>query len=298
MVQLVNMPSRKKNGLGRGLSVLIPNHKGSEEGGGGVKIIPLIDIVASSVQPRSEFSIAALTELAASIREHGVLQPILVRPHPDGQRYEIIAGERRFRASIKAQLSTIPCLIIDVADDKALPIALVENLQRENLNAIEEARGFLRLCEEQGLTQEEVAKVVGKDRATIANSLRLLKLPQSVQEMVIDNTLSMGHARALLAVKIPALIEELAYVVAKEGMSVRDVESLAQRTVNEGLRQRPGPLVTQAVPVAEKEVRRQLERALGTKVEVNRKGEKGTIVLHFSCIDQLNDLLARLGVSL
>jgi len=297
-VQSVEMSSKKKNGLGRGLGALIPTGNSLEDGRR-VKNIPISALVASRMQPRTEFSPEALNDLSASIREHGVLQPILVRPHPDGIRYEIIAGERRFRASSKANLESIPCLVVDFSDEKALPVALVENLQREDLNPIEEAKGFLRLAEDQGYTQEQIAKVVGKDRATVANVMRLLKLPESVQEMVADSTLSMGHARALLAVKIPALIEELAYVVAKEGMSVRDVESLAQKTVQEGPEKKRAVVKTPKVEAAaEREIRRQLERRFGTKVDLNRSGDKGTITIHFSSTAQLNELLGFLKISI
>lgn len=306
MVQSTEASARKKNGgLGRGLGALIPEGTGGKDNQNsdknGVRNISLSAIVASSAQPRTEFAPQALNDLAASIREHGVLQPILVRPSKDGFHYEIIAGERRFRAAQKANLTNMPCLVSNISDEKALPIAMVENLQREDLNAIEEARGYLRLSDEQGLTQEEIAKIVGKDRATIANAMRLLKLPTMVQEMLAEGSLSMGHARALLAVKIPALIEELAYVVVDEGMSVRDVESLAQRKAQDLLAKKPGSVAPSAstakkVSAVEKEIRKQLERSLGTRVDFNHSGGKGSIVVHFSSTDQLNDLLAMLKV--
>lgn len=297
MEHTIDSVSKKRNGLGRGLGALIPtgDHSDSDVG---IKIIAISSLVASAVQPRTEFSIQALNDLAASIREHGILQPILVRRHEDGVRYEIVAGERRFRAAAKANLDQVPCLVVDIADEKALPIALVENLQREDLNPLEEARGFLRLSDELGYTQEEIARVVGKDRATVANTMRLLKLPMSVQEMVADRTLTMGHARALLGVKIPALIEELAYVVAKEGMSVRDVESLAQRTAKDSVKKPGSPKPVRGDQPLEREIRRQLEKLFGTKVELNRFGEQGTVVIHFTNTEHLNDLIDRFKISL
>ena len=201
----------KGRGLGRGLSALIPPKPAESRNNGadrrGSLMLPVEEILPGDAQPRQRFDDAKLTELAESIKNHGVIQPIVVRKR--GGQYEIIAGERRWRAAQKAGLTEIPAVISDAAAEDTLTIALVENLQREDLNPIEEAEAFHRLHESLGYSQLEIAEAVGKDRTTVANSLRLLKLPQPVRQQVLDGELSMGHARALLALDDAAEMEKV-----------------------------------------------------------------------------------------
>ena len=215
------MPERKRGGLGRGLSALMDEAATP----GAVRMtLPLADIVASATQPRRRFDEVAMDELVESIRARGVLQPILVRPIAGG-RYEIVAGERRWRAAAAAQLHEIPVVIRDLDDAAAFEIALVENIQRADLNPIDEAEGYRRLLGEFGHTQEGLAKIVGKSRSHIANLLRLLDLQTDVRELVAVGALSMGHAKALMGAVDPYA---LAYRAINEGLSVRQVEALAR----------------------------------------------------------------------
>ena len=226
------MPAQKRN-LGRGLSALIPpkpeqpteSAAAPSEPRNGLSQLSIDEILPSDAQPRQYFDEAHLEELAGSIRDHGVLQPIVVRKRAPSQ-YEIVAGERRWRAAQRAGLRVIPAVIADVAEQDMLTLALVENVQRQDLNPIEEAEAFQRLHVELGYSQSEIAKAVGKDRTTIANALRLLKLPKVVQGAVLDGRLSMGHARSLLALSTDDAMVKTAREVEQKGLSVRQTEAL------------------------------------------------------------------------
>jgi len=216
----------RQTGLGRGLGALIPTGAATS-GGRGFTEVPVTAIRPNRYQPRTVFEEEALSGLAASIREVGVLQPVLVRALEDG--YELIAGERRWRAAQRAGLDRIPAIIQERDDLASLQVAVIENLHRRDLNALEEAAAYRQLIDDFKLTHEEVAKRVGKSRATITNMLRLLQLPAALQRMVLDGALSAGHARALLALPDRRLQEELARRIVEEGLSVRDVEALTRR---------------------------------------------------------------------
>jgi ParB family chromosome partitioning protein len=245
----------------------------------------------SGGQPRTRFDEARLEELAASIREHGVLQPLLVRPVPGG--YEIIAGERRWRAAQRAGLLEVPAIVRDrTTADGAFELALVENLQRDDLNAIETAEGYHRLLDEFGYTQERLAQRVGKDRSTVANALRLLKLPERVKGMVAEGRLSEGHARALLGIGDRGALSAAAEKVVREGLSVRQAEALARRVAGG-----KGGSPAKGKPAESASVRdlvERLQRALGAKVRVVHRGGKGRVEVHFASLDQLDRILEKL----
>jgi ParB family chromosome partitioning protein len=279
----------KGRGLGRGLSALIPPKpvEDTSSAGRGALTLPVEEILPGDAQPRQRFDDDRLDELADSIKAHGVIQPILVRKRNGG--YEIVAGERRWRAAQKAGLKSIPAVVSDVAPEDALTLALVENLQREDLNPIEEAEAFHKLHEKLGYSQQEIAEAVGKDRTTIANSLRLLKLPQQVRQQVLDGELSMGHARALLALDDAAEMEKLGKEVVSKGWSVRQTEKATQPA--QPRRGKQNGRETEA----ERDVRQRLQRALGTRVDLKHKAGKGTLTVHFASFAELESLMARFG---
>jgi ParB family chromosome partitioning protein len=277
----------KKRGLGRGLAALIPQKPAEGVAplqNRGSLLLPVEDILPGDAQPRQRFDDAKLDELADSIKNHGVIQPIVVRKR--GGQFEIIAGERRWRAAQKAGLTQIPAVVSDAAPEDTLTLALVENLQREDLNPIEEAEAFHRLHQALGFSQHEIAEAVGKDRTTVANSLRLLKLPQPVRQQVLDGELSMGHARALLALEEPSEMEKLGREVVAKKWSVRQTERATQP---------PAPKKQGRESEAERDVRQRLQRALGTRVDLKHKSGKGTLAVHFASFAELESLMARLG---
>jgi ParB family chromosome partitioning protein len=231
----------------------------------------------------------ALAELAASIRSQGLMQPLLVRP-VDRERYELIAGERRWRAAQMAGLDEVPALVRDVPDEAALALSLIENIQRENLNPMEEAAGLQRLVEEFNMTHEQAADAVGRSRSATTNLLRLLKLAKQVQEMVMEGALEMGHARALLALD-PARQIEAAHRIAARGLSVRDTEALVQSM----LRGRPGSVRTKKTDRDLARLEEELSGNLGTTVEIrpSKKGS-GKLVVHYSSLDHLGELMKKL----
>lgn len=272
----------KRPALGRGLSALIPEPLSQPPRPGPVEVdLDLLD--PNPKQPRMGFDDARLDELAASIKLNGVIQPIVVRRV--GPRFEIVAGERRWRAAQRAGLLKIPVIIRDVPDEKLLEVALIENVQRENLNPVDEAQAYRRLTEELRLTQEQVATAVGKDRASVANYLRLLKLPDSVQAMVASGTLSMGHARALLALEDPGRIEAAARQVVARGLSVRETESLVRR-----LARPPAARAEAPADVHTRQAEERLRLALGTRVRIVRRGAGGRIEIEFVSEDELQRL--------
>lgn len=262
-----------KRGLGRGLSALIPN--ASQEEAGESHEIAVSQIQPNPKQPRTDIDEERIAELADSITKVGLLQPIIVRPYGEG--YQIIAGERRWRAAKVAGLEKVPVRLITADDTSSLEIALIENLQREDLNSIEEARGYRRLLSEYQMTQAELADKVSKSRSAITNALRLLDLPEEVQELVYQGKLSAGHARAVLSVPDEALRVKLATKLAEEGLSVREAENLA-RLYAAGQTERSARPVT---PKSFKVVARKLRVVLGTNVRVKQNDKKGKIEIEF-----------------
>lgn len=281
---------KKIGGLGKGLDMIyLENESESSES---TVILRLSDIEPNRSQPRTEFDEEALSNLAESIKENGVLQPILVRPLFGGG-YQIVAGERRYRASMLAGLSEIPAMIRDLSDSKVYELALIENLQRENLSPIEEALGYKHLMDDYSMTQEQISTAVGKSRPAVANALRLLKLPDKVRSLVSDGRLSAGHARALTAIEDSGMIEKLAEEICEKGLSVRAVEKLATDSKKSQKKQS----VSQSKPSFYTEVEIALSENLGRKVRVAKgSGSKGgTLTLEFYSDEELRELANRLG---
>ena len=286
-----------QKGLGKGLGALLgdtsPLSSASAAEGSGVTMLPIAKVEAYRKQPRKQFDEASLQDLADSIRRHGILQPLTVRKLSSGY-YQIIAGERRWRAARMAGLSEVPVLIIEADDRKAMELAMIENLQREDLNPIEEAEGYKALMEDYGLTQEEAAARVGKSRSNVANVLRLLNLSAPVRALLAKGVLSAGHARALLPLKAAAQ-EKAAKAVAEGGLSVRQTEALAKKLLSETDKS-PSPKAAKAgvdyTAEAEKELSSRLSR--GCRIVTGRK--KGKIELEYYDLDDLNDLIDALRV--
>ncbi len=276
------MPARKKKALGRGLGALIPQKEHSApSSGAGVTEVAIGEISPNPYQPRKTFRDEAIQELAASVKEHGIVQPLLVTKTESG-KFQLIAGERRFRAARIAGLNKVPVVVKDsVAGLGALELALIENIQREDLNPIEEAVAYKQLHDEFGLTQEEVAKRVGKERSTVANHIRLLKLPDKVKKLVAEGSLSMGHARALLAVESASRIQELAERVVADDLNVRQTEALVSPPPPKAIKKSEDKDVFTA------DAEERLKKSLRTKVEIRRKRRGGTISIGFSSEDEL-----------
>ena len=279
----------KRSGLGRGLDVLLPQN--DELFQTVVQDVAIDELDPNTAQPRKDFDKEALEQLAESIRSAGVLSPILVVQ--DGMRYRIVAGERRFRAARLAGLSTVPCIVRDLTNEQQMEAALIENLQRQDLNPIEEAEGYKTLIETYHMTQEYAAATVGKSRPAVANAMRLLTLDESVREAVKDGRLSAGHARALLP--LPAARQrEAAEAIAAQGLSVRQTEALVKRLTTEKKEREPSiEEITHKLHahIAEEELAQSLGR--GVKIVAGRK--KGRIELDYYDMDDLNDLLDALG---
>jgi ParB family chromosome partitioning protein len=278
--------SPRKIGLGKGLESLIPTTEAEgAEAGQGVLEVPLNAISPNPHQPRSPIREGDLAELAASIEEHGIIQPLIVTETVDG--YQLVAGERRWRAARVAGLSRVPVLIKDVASSKLLELALVENLQRSDLNPLEEAAAFQQLADEFELTQKEIAQRVGKSRTTIANTLRLLTAADAVQEALLEERISEGHARALLGLEKAAAQEAALKTVLKQELNVRQTEELVRRLIGrqekeEEPSRRPSPEV--------RELESRFREALSTKVSLKRKGKGGRLVIYFYSEEELGAL--------
>lgn len=276
-----------RKALGRGLDALIPGREGVEEGQRPSRLaeIDVDRIRPNPKQPRDRFDDEAIDAIAASLQEHGLLQPVVVRRAGE-EEFELIAGERRWRAAQRAGLQRIPAVVRDADARQSLELALVENLQREDLNPVEEAQGYHLLIEDMGLTQEQVAAKVGKDRSTVANYLRLLKLPAPVQEMLIDEELTMGHARALLGAPDAASQRRIAERVVRDHLSVRRTESLVRdESPDEGGSKASRPRRSKDPDVAAAEEK--LTKALGTPVSI-RGRERGRLEIRFTSLDELN----------
>ena len=275
--------AKKQSGLGKGLGALmLENNTDSMVS---TDTLAVNDIIPNKEQPRKTFDEAALQELADSIKQHGVLQPLLVRPLTAGG-YQLVAGERRWRASRLAELKEVPVIIKELSDTEAMEIAIIENLQREDLNPIEEAEGLQALIDKCGFTQEEVATSVGKSRPAITNALRLLRLPQEVRQMTKDGDISAGHARALLAFDNEPMMLECAKQIVDKKLTVRDVEKMAKRPKTSKIKASSG----KARDSFYDEVELALSDALGTKVKVYNSRNKGTLEIEFYTLDDLKNI--------
>jgi ParB family transcriptional regulator, chromosome partitioning protein len=282
-----------RRGLGRGLSALLDDAGDNPAAGAqsdGARDIPIELVHRNPDQPRRHFSEAEIGELETSIRDKGILQPILVRPSPKTPgEYEIVAGERRWRAAQQAGLTAIPALIRALDDDKAFEIAVVENVQREDLNAMEEAQAYASLMRRMAYTQDKAAAAVGKSRSHVANTLRLLQLPDSVQDHVLFGRLTAGHARAILSAAFP---EVLAQAIVEKGLSVRDAEALAKRK-STAPKKASGPRrVGKDADTASLEVT--VEEALGLSVDITDRGGSGEVKISYATLEQLDEICRRL----
>ena len=289
------MAGKKKNtGLGKGLEALFAEASGDvrssglsgqgEENSGAVEI-GIDDIKPNANQPRKVFDKDAISELADSIREHGIIQPIIVRKVKKGG-YEIVAGERRWRASREAGLKEVPCLVRELTDEELMLLAIVENMQREDLNPVEEAEGLDRMMNTYGMTQEQVSKSVGKSRPYIANALRLLKLPDEVLALLSEGKISSGHGRALLSVSSDKEKIRLAGEVAKKGLSVREIESIASSKKTPAKKGRPAEKNTDVL-----QVEAELKDRLGTKVNLRLGAKRGKIEIEYYGREELERLI-------
>jgi ParB family transcriptional regulator, chromosome partitioning protein len=276
----------QRKALGRGLGALLGTSELDVEQ---LREIDIDRILPNSQQPRKNFDEEALEELANSIRQHGVVQPIVVRALEDGF-FQLIAGERRWRASQRAGLTRVPAVIRQAGEHDTLEIALIENLQREDLNPLEEAQAYEKLIVDFGMTQDEVARRVGKNRATVANMLRLLKLPDQVQQWLRDNKLSTGHAKALLSLSEPGAILDAAKRVIQGNLSVRHTEMLVGRIAKGEIQNGDSAVDSEVEDPNVKAAIRALEQVVGTKVAIHETGGKGKIEIHFYSFEEMNRL--------
>lgn len=281
-----------KKGLGRGLDALISSANTLDNARDSVLEVKINDVEPNADQPRKVFDQERLQALAESIKEHGVVQPIIVRQ--DGSRYVIVAGERRWRAAKLAGLKTIPVVVKELSSRQVMEIALIENLQREDLNPIEEAEAYQKLMDEYSMTQEEVAKLVGKSRAAIANSVRLLTLAKEIREMLVDGRLTSGHARTLVAIDDENRQKELADLFVKKGLNVREAEKLAAQEAKRAAKKvRPKKEDVEMTQLVE-----DLRTLFGTKIDLQRGKDKGKIVIEYYSkeeFDRIIDLLLNVG---
>ena len=289
----------KRTNLGRGLAALFGEETedyASLDKMRAAKTVPIEQLHPNKRQPRQIFDAEAMEALAASIAASGILQPVLVRRHPDTpNEFEIVAGERRWRAAQMAKLHEVPVVIREITDVQALEFALVENVQRQDLSPIEEAEGYFRLIEEFQHTQEALAKIIGKSRSHIANMVRLLQLPDPVQDMIVEGKLSAGHGRALLVAEDPVALAEKAIA---RGLNVRQVEYLVQK--ERGRRDEATPPKAPAAPAPVKDadtiaLERDLTALLGLKVTIDLEGQGGSLTIHYQTLEQLDDVLHRLN---
>ena len=282
--------AKGRGGLGRGLESLFEDAAPSFESDTRIETRPLREIEPDPGQPRKTFDDETLAELSASIAEHGLLQPIAVRPKPSGG-YLIVAGERRWRASRMAGLTEVPVIVKDVTDEQAMELALVENLQREDLDPVEEAAGIRELMTRCDLTQEQAARKLGKSRSALANSLRLLSLPETVLELLKSGFITIGHAKVVLGLPTPELQEEAAQMIADNQLNVRQAEALCKKLAKPAKEPVAAPLPS-ALPV---EVEESLKQALGSEVRVAYHDGKGKLTVHFYSDDQLKAFANLLG---
>ncbi len=277
-----------KKGLGKGLGALISSANALEEARNSVLEIKINDIDPNSRQPRKTFDQERLEALADSIKEHGVVQPIIVKT--EGSRYVIVAGERRWRAAKLAGLKTIPAIVKDISSREVMEIALIENLQREDLNPVEEAEAYQKLIEEYSLTQEEVAKIVGKSRVAIANSVRLLNLSSEITDMIVDGRLTSGHARTLITISDKEKQKSLANRIVEKGLNVREAEKLASL---EGKKQKKNQKqkAVNKITAEMYSLEEKLRSAYGTKVSIFRSKEKGKITIEYYSKEEFDRII-------
>ncbi len=288
-----------KKGLGRGLDALFGESTAEDivvsvpakADGDYVERIKLVDIEPNPNQPRSDFDEEALEELSLSIKEHGVITPIIVKKAENGF-YQIVAGERRWRASKKAGLKTIPAIVKDFSESETQEVALIENLQRRDLNPVEEALGYKRLMDEFSLTQEQISQKMGKSRSSVANSLRILALPPSVIDLLKSGEISFGHAKVLLSCDSKKKQEELAYLTAKEDLSVRSLEEIIKKKPKTPKKEKKEDL---NLALAFKEIEKRVSSSLGTNVKISSKGKKGTIQIEYYSSEELERLVKLLS---
>ncbi len=278
-----------KGGLGKGLGALLSSEEIYEAGSPGFFLCPIEKIRSNPQQPRKRLDPESLAKLADSIKDKGVLQPLVVRPVEDG--YELVAGERRWRASQKAGLRTVPVVIKDVSPDELLELALIENIQRQDLNPIEEAMAYQRLIEDLGLTQAEVSKRVGRDRATVANFLRLLQLPDYAREDLLEERFTMGHAKAILMVTAPELQRQLRDTIISKKLSVRKAEALARKLEREGAAQSRQP--RQEDPNI-KRLCEELTHAIGSPVKISQGKRGGRLEIRYDTPEELERIISLL----
>jgi len=284
--------NEKPSRLGRGLAALIGDMATTdgtrlgENQNGGPKRLPVDFLIANRANPRRDFDTDQLEELTNSIREKGVMQPLLVRPSDDPNLFEIIAGERRWRAAQRAGLHDVPVIVREVDDKEALELAIIENVQRVDLNPLEEAQGYEQLIEQFSYTQQDLAQVIGKSRSHVANTLRLLKLPRDIRDMVSSGQLTAGHARTLITAEDPAAV---AKQIIDGGLSVREAEVLSQRGV--APKRPPEPKVRDADTVA---LEKQLSDALGMSVAIDHGERGGKVEIRYKTLEQLDSVLSKL----
>jgi len=297
----MTVPDKRRPALGRGMAALLSNAAppasvlsipAAVPGTRSVLSLPVEAVDRNPDQPRKRFDEPRLDELAASIREHGVIEPILVRR--EGGGYRILAGERRWRAAQRAGLHEIPAIVRDASDREAFELALVENLQREDLSAIEEAEAYEILLKDHSLTQEEVARRVGKERSTVANALRLLKLPAKVREMVRDGELDMGHARALLGLESTEALLKAAELAVRAGLSVRATEALVRKLTTRAPKRSKAREGTESPGL--RDLTQRLQRRLGARCHlVQRSASAGKLEIEYTSLEELDGILARIG---
>jgi ParB family chromosome partitioning protein len=279
----------RRGGLGRGLDALIPGGEGQTPTSGAAQI-PIKNIQPNPHQPRREIVQAELEELAASIREHGIIQPLIVTREGVSDRYTLIAGERRLRAAELAGLETVPAIVRDASELQRLELALIENIQREDLSPIEAAEAYQALAEEFGLSHDEIAVQVGKSRVAVTNTIRLLKLPENVLRALNAGTISEGHARALLALPNPQAQSAALQTILKHNLTVRQAEELARKMAGE----RPVQVHKPTKPTGIRELEEKMRSQLGTKVTIQHGKGGGTIVIHYYSDEELDALVAQL----
>ena len=285
----------KKGGLGKGLGALF--EMSAPEGGEGAVLVPISDLVPNKEQPRKEFSEEALLDLSESIKKYGVLQPIIVKPLPD-TTYKIVAGERRYRAAMMASVSEVPVIIKEISDKEVSEIALIENLQREDLNPVEEALGYKNLQESYSLTQDEIASSVGKSRSAVANSLRLLSLPEEVIEMLKNGELTGGHARALISLSDEKVIVEAAKRFSDTKASVREAEKFVKKQKAEKVASSEEKEDIFSGDSFIKETELALKEATGRAVKISGTEKKGKVIIEFFSREELSEIANILGENL
>ena len=282
----------KKFGLGKGLGALIPDEVETKEKSSSTKLIPLNSIVNNSDQPRKFFDSDNIAELAESIKNHGIIQPLILKK--DGNKYVIIAGERRWRAAKMLSLKEVPAIIMELSDKEILEISLIENIQRQDLNPIEEALAYRKLIDDFNLTQQELSKRIGKSRVAITNTMRLINLDERVQQYLIESVISEGHGRALLSVEDKDLQYDLAQKIIDEKLSVRELERLIKLLFKE--KDNDNKKKSKEINPYVKDVQNRLQDYFGTKVNINSKNKKGKIEIEYYSEDDLNRILELINI--